>query len=244
MNKYKTIFISDIHLGTKACNIDLLLDFLKYNNSEKLYLIGDIIDFWRIKSKVYWPQSHNDAIQKILRKARKGTEVIYITGNHDENLDQFKNIIFGNIPIKLEDTHIGVDGKKYLITHGDDFDGIMLYHRWLAILGDHGYQFLNYVNRVYNKIRNYFGYPYLSLSKHVKTKVKNIASFIYKFEETVSNEALKRNFDGVICGHIHHPEIKNINGIIYMNDGDFCETCSALVEHFDGTFEIIHWKKK
>lgn len=241
VKNYKTIFISDIHLGSKACQAELLLDFLKHNDSEKLYLVGDIVDGWRLKRKWYWPQSHNDVVQKILRKARKNTEIIYVPGNHDEGLRRYIGTHFGGIEVRPTDIYEAVNGDKYLVLHGDSFDNVMLYARWLASIGDHAYDLVLRLNTVFNGLRRLMGLRYWSLSSYLKIKVKNAVQFISEFERVLANEAQKAGVQGVICGHIHHAEMKQYGDIIYMNDGDWVESCSALVEHFDGTWEIIFW---
>lgn len=241
VKNYKTIFISDIHLGSKACQAELLLDFLKHNDSEKLYLVGDIVDGWRLKRKWYWPQSHNDVVQKILRKARKGTEIIYVPGNHDEGLRRYIGTHFGGIEVRPTDIYEAVNGDKYLVLHGDSFDNVMLYARWLASIGDHAYDLVLRLNTVFNGLRRLMGLRYWSLSSYLKIKVKNAVQFISEFERVLANEAQKAGVQGVICGHIHHAEMRQYGDIIYMNDGDWVESCSALVEHFDGTWEIIFW---
>lgn len=241
IRNYKTIFISDIHLGSKACQATLLLDFLKHNDSEKLYLVGDIVDGWRLKRKWFWPQSHNDVVQKILRKARKGTEIIYVPGNHDEGLRRYIGTHFGGIEVKPTDIYEAVNGKKYLVIHGDNFDNVMLYARWLAYIGDHAYDLVLRLNTVFNALRRLMGLRYWSLSSYLKIKVKNAVQFISEFEQVIVKEAHKSGVQGVICGHIHHAEMKQYGDITYMNDGDWVESCTALVEHFDGTWKIIHW---
>ena len=241
VKNYKTIFISDIHLGSKACQAELLLDFLKHNDSEKLYLVGDIVDGWRLKRKWYWPQSHNDVVQKILRKARKGTEIIYVPGNHDEGLRRYIGTHFGGIEVRPTDIYEAINGDKYLVLHGDSFDNVMLYARWLAYVGDHAYDLVLRLNTVFNGLRRLMGLRYWSLSSYLKIKVKNAVQFISEFERVLVNEAQKAGVQGVICGHIHHAEMKQYGDIIYMNDGDWVESCTALVEHFDGTWEIVFW---
>jgi len=238
---YKAIFISDIHLGSKACQAKLLLDFLKHNDSQKLYLVGDIVDGWRLKRKWYWPQSHNDVVQKILRKARKGTEIIYVPGNHDEGLRRYIGTHFGGIEVRNTDIYEAVNGNKYLVLHGDNFDNVMLYARWLAYLGDYAYDFVLSLNNVFNGLRRLMGLRYWSLSSYLKIKVKNAVQFISEYEHAIANEAQKAGVQGVICGHIHHAQMKQYGDIIYMNDGDWVESCTALVEHLDGTWEIVFW---
>lgn len=238
---YRTIWVSDIHLGTRFCKSNYLLDFFRHHECDRLYLVGDIIDGWRLKNKWYWVGQYNDVIQKTLRQARKGTEVIYIPGNHDEALRQFVDMQFGEIKVKLDDVHETADGRKLLVVHGDQFDSVSSYAKWLAVLGDHAYGFALMINHVFNLIRTKFGYSYWSLSHYLKHKVKNAVSFISKYETMMSDEVKRRGLDGVVCGHIHKAEMRYINGILYCNDGDWVESCTALVEEMDGTLRIIYW---
>ena len=238
---YRTIWISDIHLGSKGCQAELLLEFLKYIDSEKLYLVGDIIDCWRLKEKWFWPQQHNDVVQKILRKARKGCKVIYIPGNHDSIARSYTEMAFGDVEIVEEDIHITADNKRLLILHGDIFDNVMRFAPWLASLGDVLYEFLLKLNRPINWFRQKFGKGYWSLSAHLKKKVKNAVSYISQFEEIASEHAKKHHADGIVCGHIHHAEIREFHGIEYYNDGDWVESCTALAEDFVGNISILHW---
>lgn len=239
---YNSIFISDIHLGTRGCKAEKLLSFLKDNDSEFLFLVGDIIDIWALKRKIYWPQSHNDIIQKILRKARKGTKVIYIPGNHDEIFRDFFDVELGNNIIMCNEfVHTTIDGKKLLGIHGDRFDDIISYNKNIALLGDVCYTLLLIVNDWHHYIKKLFGIKNRwSLSKFLKNKVKQSMKFISNYEFALSHECKLRNFDGIFCGHIHHPEIKEINGIMYYNCGDWVESCTALVEHFDGKIELVY----
>lgn len=241
--RYRTIFISDVHLGTKRSRTDLLLHFLKHTESEKLYLVGDIIDNWALKRRWFWDQSHNDVIQKLLRKGRKGTKIVYIPGNHDEAFRDFTAQRLGGVDIKRNDIHTTAEGKKYLILHGDEFDGVVLYHRWLALLGDRAYEFAVNANHYFNKIRRFFRLPYWSLSAYLKRKVKRAVEFVGNFETAVVRKAKSKNVDGVVCGHIHTPEMRMIDGIHYCNDGDWVESCSALVEHRDGRLELLDWTR-
>jgi len=244
-NYYRTIWISDLHIGSTQCQADVLLDFLKYNESEKLYLVGDIIDFWSLSKKVYWPRDHNTIIQKILRKARHGTQVIYVPGNHDENIRDYDNYVFGDIIVKNRDVHTTVLGQRFLIVHGDEYDTIAKYHQWIAKLGSKGYDFLLDINRMLRIIRRFFGVQsQFSLAAFVKFKVKNVVQFISDYEESIVNTLKDGQLDGVICGHIHHAEIKDIDGFLYVNTGDFVETCSAIVEHQDGSLELVRWHKR
>lgn len=244
--KYKSIFISDIHLGTKFSKTKELLNFLKHNESENLILVGDIIDGWAIKRKFIWPQTHSDIIQKILKKARKGTKVTFITGNHDEFIRPFVPLILGDsLNITNELDYLGINGKKYYITHGDFFDSITMTKKWLAILGDYGYDLLLHLNSIFNFLRRKVGIQkYWSLSKYVKDSVKSSISFINDFETVLSKHAKNKGYDGIICGHIHKAEIRNIDSIEYLNCGDWVESCTAIVETYDGEFKIINWLDK
>jgi UDP-2,3-diacylglucosamine pyrophosphatase LpxH len=239
--RYRTIWLSDIHLGTRGCKAEFLLDFLRCNESETLYLVGDIIDGWRLRRSWYWAQSHNDVVQKILRKARKGTHVAYIPGNHDEWLRDYTGLEFGGIALHDEVVHVTADGKRLLIIHGDAYDGIVKYARWLALLGDWAYTLALWVNNHFNHIRRKLGYPYWSLSAYLKGKVKNAVEYVGNFAEAVADEARRRGLDGVVCGHIHSAEIRQLGDMLYCNDGDWVESCTALVEHWDGQLEIINW---
>ena len=242
---YRTIWISDLHIGSTQCQADALLDFLKHNDSEKLYLVGDIIDFWSLSKKMYWPQDHNTIIQKFLRKARHGTQIIYIPGNHDENVRDYDNYVFGGIVVKKSDIHTTLLGKRYLIVHGDEYDTIAKHHKWIAKLGSVGYDLLIEINRFLRMVRQLFGVrSNFSLAAFVKFKVKNVVQFISDYEESIVHSLKNGNLDGVICGHIHHAEIKNIEGFQYVNTGDFVESCTAIVENHDGTLELLKWRKQ
>ena len=244
MQQYKSIFISDIHLGTKMSQADKVLDFLKSTESENLFLVGDIIDGWAMHKNFYWPQEHNDVIQKILRKARKGTRVTYLPGNHDEFLRSFGYHVFGNIGIAMSDLYTGVDGKKYYICHGDQFDIVIKNAKWLAHLGSWAYDVVMHVNIVFNFFRKILGFKPWSLSAWTKYKVKQAVSFISLYEENLSSYGKSIKADGMICGHIHHANIRDIDGLQYMNCGDWVESCTALVEHLDGKWEIIRWNEQ
>jgi UDP-2,3-diacylglucosamine pyrophosphatase LpxH len=239
--RHRAVFISDIHLGTAGCNADLLLDFLKSIQPGTLYLVGDIIDGWKLKRGWFWPQRHNDVVRRVLKLAAKGTRVVYIPGNHDEMLRPYAGLALGGVEIALEAIHETADGRRLLVCHGDEFDGVVLYHRWLAWAGDIGYSLLLRLNVHYNHLRRQLGLPYWSISAHIKKRVKNAVAFIGRFEETVAEAARIRGVDGVVCGHIHSAEIRDFGGITYMNDGDWVESCTALVEHADGRMEIIDW---
>jgi UDP-2,3-diacylglucosamine pyrophosphatase LpxH len=241
---YRSIWISDVHLGTRGCKADYLLDFLKYTRSDYLYLVGDIIDGWRLKHSWYWPQKHNDVVQKLLRKARKGTKVVYVPGNHDEFAREYLDNSFGQIEVVGESVHETVDGKRLLVIHGDEFDCVVRYARWLAFVGDRAYSLAIAVNNWFNWARRHLGYPYWSLSAFLKYRVKNAVKYIDDFERSLATAARKRRADGVICGHIHHPEVRHIDGVLYANCGDWVESCSALVEHADGRMEILFWMEQ
>jgi UDP-2,3-diacylglucosamine pyrophosphatase LpxH len=241
VRQYRSIWISDIHLGTRGCKAEFLLEFLKRTESDHLYLVGDIIDGWRLKRSWYWPQAHNDVVQKLLRKARKGTKVLFIPGNHDEFARDYTALSFGDIAVASDAIHVTADGRRLLVLHGDVFDGVVKYAKWLAHLGDGAYTFALWINHWFNVARRRLGLSYWSLSAYLKHKVKNAVQYIANYEQTMADEARKRGVDGVVCGHIHHAEMREIGGILYCNDGDWVESCTALVEHADGTLEIISW---
>ena len=241
-HNYRTIWISDLHLGSTQCQADVLLDFLKHNESEKLYLVGDIIDFWALSKKMYWPTEHNTIIQKVLRKARHGTQVIYIPGNHDENVREYDGYIFGDIEVKNSDIHTTSGGQSFLVVHGDEYDTIAKYHQWIAKLGSKGYDLLLEINRWLRALRRLLGYQsHFSLAAYVKFKVKNAVQFISDYEESIVTTLRQEGLDGVICGHIHHAELKNMEGFFYINTGDFVESCTAIVELQDGTIQLVKW---
>jgi UDP-2,3-diacylglucosamine pyrophosphatase LpxH len=239
--RVRTLFLSDIHLGARGCQADKLLDFMRYYDADTIYLVGDIVDGWQLKFGWYWPQTHNDVVQKLLRKARKGVRLFYIPGNHDEFLRDYCGTHFGGIEVREDAIHLGVDGKRYLVIHGDLFDVVIRHARWLAFLGNHAYDFAIWLNTYFNVVRRFFGLTYWSLSQWAKLKVKNAINFIGEYERTLAAEAYRRGVDGVICGHIHHAVISETSGVCYINCGDWVESCTAIVEHFDGTFEIVKW---
>jgi len=239
--KFRTLFISDVHLGARGCQAEHLLDFLRYHEADTIYLVGDIVDGWQLRSGWYWPQAHNDVVQKLLRKARKGARVVYLPGNHDEFLRDYYGTHFGGIEVVETAIHQAADGRHYLVVHGDVFDIVVKHARWLALLGDTAYDLAILVNRYFNAIRRRLGFSYWSLSQWAKHKVKNAVNYIGAFEQTLAAEAQRRRVDGVICGHIHHAVIHDSLGVRYMNCGDWVESCTALAEHADGRFEIIQW---
>jgi UDP-2,3-diacylglucosamine pyrophosphatase LpxH len=238
---YRAIFISDVHLGTRRAQTEALLDFLRHTTSDQLYIVGDLVDSWSLRKKWHWDQLHNDVIQKLLRKARKGTKVVYIPGNHDENFRDFVSLRFGRMAVLNEAVHVTAEGKRYLVLHGDKFDGVIAFAPWLAKLGDQAYEFAMSFNSTVNRVRRFLRLPYWSLSAYLKHKVKKAVELVSRFEEAVVREADKRKCQGVICGHIHTPDNRMIGGIHYLNDGDWVESCTALVEHVRGGFEIIRW---
>ncbi|WP_371132623.1 UDP-2,3-diacylglucosamine diphosphatase [Phenylobacterium sp.] len=243
LQRYRSVFISDVHLGTRGCQAELLLDFIRLTEFDRLYLVGDIVDGWKMKRGWFWPQSHNDVVQKILRLARRGVEVIYIPGNHDDQVRDFCGIHFGGVVVARDTIHQTADGRRFLVTHGDEFDGVVRYAPWLAHLGDAAYCALLAANTTFNRLRRRLGLGYWSLSAYLKGRVKNALQFIDGFETALADEARRRGVDGVICGHIHKAEMRMIDGVLYVNDGDWVESCTALVEHDDGRLEILDWAK-
>tara|TARA_E500000081_G_C6097416_1_gene335855 strand:- start:452 stop:1285 length:834 start_codon:yes stop_codon:yes gene_type:complete len=240
--KFRTIWISDTHLGTPGSRATELLHFLKHTRSDTLYLVGDIVDGWQLKKRFFWPQTHNDVIQKLLRKARHSTRVIYIPGNHDEAARHYLGFNFGDIEIKQDHIHKTADGKRFWVVHGDLFDNVIQHARWLAYLGDRAYTALLKLNRLINYFRSMLNLPYWSLSQFLKHRVKSAVSFISAFETAMLSEARRRRCDGVVCGHIHKPEMREVNGVLYLNSGDWVESLSALVEHHDGRLELLNWQ--
>jgi UDP-2,3-diacylglucosamine pyrophosphatase LpxH len=242
--RFRSVWISDLHLGTPGCQAHALLDFLREVESEHLFLVGDIIDGWQLRRSWYWPQAHNDVIQKLLRKARKGTRVVFIPGNHDEFARRYVEHNFGGVDVAEEWIHETADGRKLWIIHGDLFDGVIQCAKWLAHVGDTLYEFTLKLNRHLNSLRARLGLPYWSLSKYLKLKVKRAVSYVSDFEVAVAREARKRGVQGVVCGHIHHAELRTIDGVLYANDGDWVESLTALVEHADGRLEILDWTQR
>lgn len=242
MPKVRSIFLSDIHLGTRACQAERLLEFLREHDAEHLFLVGDIVDFWSMKRGIYWSTHHNTVVQKILKRARHGTQVMLIPGNHDEALREHVGIAFGQIQVEYEQVHTGADGRRWLLCHGDEFDQVTRYHRWLAVLGDRAYAFVVRLNTLLSWVRRQLGISgYWSLSGYAKRKVKGAVSFIFEFEKSVVNAAKQRDVDGVICGHIHAAAIKQLDGISYINCGDWVDSCTAILEHADGQMELVEW---
>ena len=240
-NRHRTIFISDIHLGTRGCKAEILADFLAHNDCETLYLVGDIVDGWQIKRRWYWNEAQSRVVAAMLRKLDGGTRVVFIPGNHDEFARAYAGRFFGGIEIMSETEHETADGKRLWVLHGDRFDRAIAGAEWLAHLGDRAYGMTLRAADLLSAVRRRLGLPYWSLSAWAKQKVKNAVEYISRFEETVAREAADRGVDGVVCGHIHHAEIRRIGGILYLNDGDWVESCSALVEDALGNLEILHW---
>ena len=240
-SRFRTLFISDVHLGTSGCKAEMLLEFLKRYDADTIYLVGDIVDGWRLKSNWYWPQLQNDVVQKLLRKVRKGVRIIYIPGNHDEFLRDYVGASFGNIEIAEKAIHVTANGQRFLVIHGDQFDVVVVNARWLAHLGDWAYDFALWSNGLLNIVRRKLGLPYWSLSAWAKLKVKNAVNFIGDFETYLSEEARKAGTTGVICGHIHHAADHDMKGVRYLNTGDWVESCTALVEDYHGNITLIRF---
>jgi UDP-2,3-diacylglucosamine pyrophosphatase LpxH len=243
LRKYRTIWISDVHLGTPGCKAEHLVDFLKHTECETLYLVGDVIDGWKLRSAWYWPQEHTNVVRKVLTKAKRGTQVYYVTGNHDEFLRKFVGfgLAIGNIRIVNEHVHTTADGRRLLVVHGDAFDVITRYHKWIARAGDLAYELTMHANHRLNQLRRVLGMRYWSLSAFAKKSVKNAVNIVSEFEQSVAHECRRRGLDGVVCGHIHHAEIRPIEGVQYLNSGDWVESCTALAEDFNGRIRVIRW---
>jgi len=240
----RSIFLSDIHLGTRACQAERLLDFLRTYESKNLFLIGDIIDFWGMSRSIQWSRAQNTVIQKILRRARHGEKVIFIPGNHDEALRDYNGTTFGDIQLVHEHVHTTANGKRLLLIHGDEFDQVTRHHRWVAVLGDIGYDLLVRINSVMSWWRRFFRRPgYWSLAGYAKRKIKSALQFIFDFEHSVIHAARERGLDGVVCGHIHWAAIRKIDELLYVNCGDWVDSCTAIVEHLNGELELIEWGK-
>ncbi len=240
----RALFLSDIHLGTRTSQAERLLDFLKHVEADVIYLVGDIVDFWRVRRGPHWPQTHNDVLQKLLRKVRKGTRIVFIPGNHDEGLRDYSGLHFGGIEIWTDAVHATADGRRYLIMHGDEFDVVVRAAKWLAFLGDRGYEFALWLNNPLNWVRRHLGLGYWSFSAYLKYRVKTAVAFIGAFEEAVAGEAKRRGVDGIICGHIHHAANRTFGGIHYLNCGDWVESCTAIVETRAGELRVVHWGER
>jgi UDP-2,3-diacylglucosamine pyrophosphatase LpxH len=240
--KIRTLFLSDVHLGSRACRAEDLLSFLKEYDPEHVFLIGDIVDFWAMSRGIYWPAAHNTVVQKILKKARHGTKVTLIPGNHDEVLREYEGGNFGNVAIMRECVHVATDGRRYVLLHGDEYDQVTTCHRWVSVLGDVSYSVLVHLNRLLSWVRRKIGVSgHWSLADCAKRNVLRAVSFISDFEHAVVRQARRRGFDGVICGHIHTPTIKRIDGVTYINCGDWVDSCTAIVEYYDGRMQLVRW---
>lgn len=242
MPRVRSLFLSDIHLGTKACQAEHLLAFLREHPAENVFLIGDIIDFWAMKRSLAWSPAHNTVVQKMLRRARHGERIIFIPGNHDEALRAHCGTVFGDIRVEHEWVHETADGKRLLLVHGDEFDQVTRHHKWVAVLGDMAYTLLVKINVWLSFARRCLGLSgYWSLAGYAKRKVKTALQFIFDFEENVTRAARARGLDGVVCGHIHWATIRQIDTLLYVNCGDWVDSCTGIVEHHDGRLELIHW---
>jgi UDP-2,3-diacylglucosamine pyrophosphatase LpxH len=240
-SRVRAVFISDIHLGTRGAQARALLDFLRTVEADIIYLVGDIVDFWKVRRGPHWPQAHNDVVQKLLRKVRKGAEIIFIPGNHDEGLRDYCGMRFGGIRLEHSTVHVTLKGRRYAVMHGDEFDVVVRTAKWLAFLGDRGYELALWANTPLNWVRRRFGLGFWSLSAYLKYRVKSAVSFIGAFEEAVAAEARRRHVDGIICGHIHHASDRIIDGVHYMNCGDWVESCTALIETLEGELQVVRW---
>src|ERR1022692_3116664 len=241
--RLRSVFISDIHLGFKGCSAELLLEFLHHVDMDTLFLVGDIIDVWSMQKSMFWPQSHNNVLRTILGKAKRGTKVIFVPGNHDEVFRDFDGAVFGNLEIHREYIHYCADSRRVLVLHGDEFDSVVKCSPWLAKLGSNIYDILLAINPYINRVRRMLNLPHWSLSAYLKSKAKQAVQYIGSFEDAVAQAARKRGVQAVVCGHIHRAEIRDINGILYCNDGDWVESCTSLVEDFNGNLSLIDWPK-
>jgi UDP-2,3-diacylglucosamine pyrophosphatase LpxH len=240
MKRVRAIFLSDIHLGSRACQADRLLAFLKEYDSEYLYLVGDIVDLWAMSRALYWPPAHNTIVQKVLRKARHHTQVIFVPGNHDEVLREYLGMSFGAVDIVAEHVHVTAAGQRLLLVHGDEYDQVTTCHRWLSVLGDVSYTALVDLNRALSWTRRKLGVSgHWSLADFAKRNVLKAVAYIGDFETAAAHTAVQRGMDGIVCGHIHTPVMKQINGIVYYNCGDWVDNCTAIVEHLDGRMELV-----
>jgi UDP-2,3-diacylglucosamine pyrophosphatase LpxH len=240
--KVRSLFLSDIHLGSRACRADELLEFLKEYEPSNIFLLGDIVDFWAMSRSLYWPSQHNTVVQKILKKARHHVRVYLIPGNHDEALREYIGSSFGDIEVMRDYVYTAGDGRRYALLHGDEYDQVTHYHRWVSVMGDVSYTVLVHVNRLLSLVRRKLGISgHWSLADYAKRNVLRAVSFISDFEASVVHNVRKRGLDGVICGHIHTPVIKRIDGLTYINCGDWVDSCTAIVEHHDGRMELVRW---
>ena len=242
--KLRSVFISDVHLGSRSCRVDYLHDFLKKIDIEYLYLVGDIVDLWSMKRSFFWPQEHNNIVRILLSKAKQGTKVIYIPGNHDEPFRDFVGHDFGNLQVRKDAIHVTADGRNILVLHGDEFDGEIKCAAWLGLLGHHAYELILYLNRRLNWLRRKLGFDYWSLASYLKSKTKTAEKYIDRFENSATDTARRQGLDGVICGHIHRPKVHTLGGLLYMNCGDWQESCTTLIESQDGEITLMHWSDR
>ncbi|MEM8957515.1 MAG: UDP-2,3-diacylglucosamine diphosphatase [Pseudomonadota bacterium] len=240
---YRTLFISDVHLGTRGCQAGMLKEFLDHHDADHIYLVGDIFDGWRLRRGWHWPQTHNDVIEALLAKAHAGVPITYIPGNHDEVMRSYLGTHFGGVEVKAEDVHVTADGKRMLVTHGDRYDVVVMNAKWLAYLGDRAYNLILMANTWLNRLKRLWGGQYWSLSNWAKQQVKGAVNFIGEYEKVLADEATRGGFDGIICGHIHKAEMTDIGGVTYVNCGDWIESCTAIVEMPDGTLNLVDWSR-
>ncbi|MCW5573033.1 MAG: UDP-2,3-diacylglucosamine diphosphatase [Steroidobacteraceae bacterium] len=243
MAKFRSVFVSDVHLGSRGCRAELLLQFLNAVQTERLYLVGDIIDLWCLRQRAYWPAAHNDVIRAILDRAKAGVRVILVPGNHDEDLREFDGTVFGNVALHREFVHETADGRRLLVLHGDEFDGVVQCSPWLAKLGDQAYSLILGLNEIWSTLRCWRGLPYWSLAGYLKHKAPRAVEYIESFERAAAHAARRRGLDGVVCGHIHRASLRDIDGVLYCNDGDWVESCTALAEDFNGRLRLTGWNE-
>lgn len=241
VNHYRTIWLSDIHLGSRDCKAEFLLNFLRDNHAERIFLVGDIVDFWALQRRVYWPESHNEVLNTLLKMSQSGTKVIYLPGNHDELMKPYVKMLFGTIEIHSEYIHTTVTGKRLLMLHGDKYDSQVCFGKFQAMLGDVLYDFLLWINRQCHGIRKTLGLPYWSMASYIKTKVKKANEAIRRYRDAALEDARKQMVDGIVCGHIHHPQMEMVNGKLYCNDGDWIENCTTMVETNSGNLKLLRW---
>lgn len=237
---FRAVFISDVHLGARECQAARLAEFLQQIETPKLYLVGDTLDAWKLRRRMYWPPSHNAVLTRMMKMEQAGTEVFLLPGNHDEFLRNYLGMSFGNVKIIDDIVHMTLDGRRFLVIHGDQFDDVIIHAKWLAFVGERAYTIAIYINQAFNYIRRKLGFAYWSLSAYLKHRVKSAA--VRDYRAKLVRAAEDRKLDGVICGHTHFSEMTDVNGTLYINDGDWVESCTALVEHLDGRLEIIDFR--
>jgi UDP-2,3-diacylglucosamine pyrophosphatase LpxH len=238
--RLRSVFVSDVHLGSRDCRAKELLSFLESIEADYLFLVGDIVDFWSLRRSFYWPEAHNEVLRAILAMAKEGTKVVYVPGNHDENIREFCGSLFGNVSIRRRYVHSTADGREFLVMHGDEFDSAVKCSRWLARFGATAYEVMMRINRSVNACRRACGLPHWSFAAYLKLRLANAVRYVEAFEHAAAQAALSRNLDGIVCGHIHRPGLRQIDGVLYCNDGDWVESCTALVELLNGELSIWH----